>query len=94
MASPFPTAAAAVAERKIRAGSELVNFRTEHADGKILPKKGEKNVLITSALPYVNNQPHLGQPRAPPPPPPFPSTPPHPSPHLTLPQHSPPLSHA
>ncbi|GFS64653.1 methionine--tRNA ligase, cytoplasmic [Trichonephila clavipes] len=28
--------------------------------GPILPKKGEKNVLITSALPYVNNIPHLG----------------------------------
>ena len=27
---------------------------------KILPKKGQKNVLITSALPYVNNVPHLG----------------------------------
>lgn len=27
---------------------------------KILPKKGEKNILITSALPYVNNVPHLG----------------------------------
>lgn len=26
-----------------------------------LPKKGEENILITSALPYVNNQPHLGQ---------------------------------
>ncbi|XP_014220044.1 methionine--tRNA ligase, cytoplasmic [Copidosoma floridanum] len=26
----------------------------------ILPKKGEKNILITSALPYVNNVPHLG----------------------------------
>ncbi len=25
-----------------------------------LPKKGEKNILITSALPYVNNVPHLG----------------------------------
>jgi len=25
-----------------------------------VPKKGEKNVLITSALPYVNNIPHLG----------------------------------
>lgn len=30
------------------------------ADGAILPKKGQKNVLITSALPYVNNVPHLG----------------------------------
>ncbi|XP_048579966.1 methionine--tRNA ligase, cytoplasmic isoform X2 [Nematostella vectensis] len=26
----------------------------------ILPKEGEKNILITSALPYVNNVPHLG----------------------------------
>lgn len=25
-----------------------------------LPKKGEKNILVTSALPYVNNIPHLG----------------------------------
>ena len=26
----------------------------------ILPVEGERNVLITSALPYVNNVPHLG----------------------------------
>ncbi|CAI7663149.1 unnamed protein product [Penicillium bialowiezense] len=26
----------------------------------ILPQKGERNILITSALPYVNNVPHLG----------------------------------
>jgi len=26
----------------------------------ILPKDGEDNVLITSALPYCNNVPHLG----------------------------------
>ncbi|KAF5301126.1 hypothetical protein FQR65_LT08956 [Abscondita terminalis] len=26
----------------------------------VLPVKGEKNILITSALPYVNNVPHLG----------------------------------
>ncbi|CAG9766282.1 unnamed protein product [Ceutorhynchus assimilis] len=26
----------------------------------VLPKPGEKNVFITSALPYVNNVPHLG----------------------------------
>jgi len=25
-----------------------------------LPKKDERNILITSALPYVNNVPHLG----------------------------------
>ncbi|PSN64080.1 methionyl-tRNA synthetase [Corynespora cassiicola Philippines] len=30
------------------------------ADKKILPVEGERNVLITSALPYVNNVPHLG----------------------------------
>lgn len=27
---------------------------------KILPKSNERNILITSALPYVNNVPHLG----------------------------------
>lgn len=26
----------------------------------ILPVKGKNNILITSALPYVNNVPHLG----------------------------------
>ncbi|XP_050524768.1 methionine--tRNA ligase, cytoplasmic isoform X2 [Daktulosphaira vitifoliae] len=26
----------------------------------MLPKKGETNILVTSALPYVNNVPHLG----------------------------------
>lgn len=26
----------------------------------ILPEKGKRNLLITSALPYVNNIPHLG----------------------------------
>ena len=30
------------------------------AKKKILPIEGERNVLITSALPYVNNVPHLG----------------------------------
>lgn len=28
--------------------------------GCVLPVPGERNVLITSALPYVNNVPHLG----------------------------------
>jgi len=27
---------------------------------EILPEPGKKNILITSALPYVNNVPHLG----------------------------------
>ena len=30
------------------------------SDLRRLPKEGEKNVLITSALPYCNNVPHLG----------------------------------
>jgi methionyl-tRNA synthetase len=29
-------------------------------DPVVLPQPGKKNVLITSALPYVNNVPHLG----------------------------------
>lgn len=28
--------------------------------GTILPESGKRNILITSALPYVNNVPHLG----------------------------------
>jgi len=28
--------------------------------GEVLPVEGERNILITSALPYVNNVPHLG----------------------------------
>ncbi|CAO3638432.1 unnamed protein product [Cunninghamella echinulata] len=35
-------------------------FFTPNKDVEILPKDGERNVLITSALPYVNNIPHLG----------------------------------
>ena len=27
---------------------------------KVLPQNGKENILITSALPYVNNVPHLG----------------------------------
>ncbi|GAA5984239.1 hypothetical protein JCM5350_002876 [Sporobolomyces pararoseus] len=60
MASPFPAQPAESTERKIRSGVELKDFRKDRSDGKILPKDGERNVLITSALPYVNNQPHLG----------------------------------
>ena len=28
--------------------------------GKVLPQPEKKNTLITAALPYVNNVPHLG----------------------------------
>jgi len=30
------------------------------SENKILPTQGQRNILITSALPYVNNVPHLG----------------------------------
>ena len=30
------------------------------AKKEILPEPGKRNILITSALPYVNNVPHLG----------------------------------
>lgn len=36
------------------AQKDIVEART------VLPKPGQRNVLITSALPYVNNIPHLG----------------------------------
>jgi hypothetical protein len=28
--------------------------------GVVLPEPGQRNILVTSALPYVNNVPHLG----------------------------------
>lgn len=43
-------------------GKINVNTAVEYKKiaGKIAPKEGERNILITSALPYVNNVPHLG----------------------------------
>lgn len=35
-------------------GEEPPNFKP------VLPEPGKRNILITSALPYVNNVPHLG----------------------------------
>lgn len=31
-----------------------------HSSVPVLPEPGKRNILITSALPYVNNVPHLG----------------------------------
>ena len=31
------------------------------AESPVLPEKGKRNIMITSALPYVNNVPHLGK---------------------------------
>ncbi|KIR68675.1 methionine-tRNA ligase [Cryptococcus bacillisporus CA1873] len=46
--------------RNIReAGGLLMNIH-DPSKGPVLPKDGQRNVLITSALPYVNNVPHLG----------------------------------
>ncbi|RCH95938.1 hypothetical protein CU097_007600 [Rhizopus azygosporus] len=38
------------------------NVATKSVDKnvKVLPKEGARNIMITSALPYVNNVPHLG----------------------------------
>lgn len=36
------------------------DYKVKEQDKEILPKENERNVLITSALPYVNNVPHLG----------------------------------
>ncbi|KAI8059625.1 tRNA synthetases class I (M)-domain-containing protein [Gongronella butleri] len=37
-----------------------VTFKPQPKDVKVTPVEGERNILITSALPYVNNIPHLG----------------------------------
>lgn len=51
------------AEKKskgVAVSASTAKLRRRPREGKILPKLGERNVLITSALPYVNNVPHLG----------------------------------
>ncbi|KAG9032046.1 putative methionine--tRNA ligase, cytoplasmic protein rar1 [Serendipita sp. 407] len=48
-----------MAEQAIRDSPGLL--RNQRVDGQVpLPKEGETNVMITSALPYCNNMPHLG----------------------------------
>ena len=37
-----------------------VTIKLDHHERVVLPLPNEKNILITSALPYVNNVPHLG----------------------------------
>lgn len=36
------------------------DYNVKSFEHPILPRNGERNILITSALPYVNNVPHLG----------------------------------
>ncbi|KAK6358907.1 hypothetical protein TWF696_000083 [Orbilia brochopaga] len=45
------------ADRKI---NDNIKMKIPAPGEKILPEPGKKNILITSALPYVNNVPHLG----------------------------------
>ncbi|AEY99154.1 FAGR332Cp [Eremothecium gossypii FDAG1] len=42
------------------AANVRVGYSIKKQEGEILPREGERNVLVTSALPYVNNVPHLG----------------------------------
>ncbi|KAF6757306.1 tRNA synthetases class I (M)-domain-containing protein [Ephemerocybe angulata] len=46
--------------QKIRAEADVLRTVPAPGEQALLPKEGEKNVLITSALPYCNNVPHLG----------------------------------
>jgi leucyl-tRNA synthetase len=42
---------------------ELARIGTQkllHCSNRNLPTEGKRNILVTSALPYVNNKPHLG----------------------------------
>ncbi|KAF8604563.1 methionyl-tRNA synthetase [Ceratobasidium sp. AG-I] len=48
------------AERKIRNDPDLFVTIGREPGQTILPEEGKHNVLITSALPYCNNVPHLG----------------------------------
>ncbi|KAM9320970.1 methionine--tRNA ligase, cytoplasmic [Gastrophryne carolinensis] len=60
------TAAQQLSEEDIAAATEAWNKglaaipKLRPQQHPILPLEGEKNILITSALPYVNNVPHLG----------------------------------
>lgn len=51
-------------ERSVPKNTGTTNYLADHLirkpEGKLKPIEGERNILITSALPYVNNVPHLG----------------------------------
>ena len=56
-----PAPAAQAANKKAAVGISTSNAKIVRVNnGKILPVEGKRNILITSALPYVNNVPHLG----------------------------------
>ena len=57
----FKEGKAATTAARTTAGVSQSNAKIVRVNaGKVLPKKGKRNILITSALPYVNNVPHLG----------------------------------
>lgn len=60
--STFSKAATAGAKDKAKATISNSNAKIRRVGNNepILPKEGKRNILITSALPYVNNVPHLG----------------------------------
>jgi hypothetical protein len=47
-------------EQKKDRGGEVEEEGGQSKSGKKVPIAGKRNILITSALPYVNNVPHLG----------------------------------
>ncbi|XP_039480722.1 methionine--tRNA ligase, cytoplasmic [Drosophila santomea] len=58
-----PTVADTVTDEEISAAQAAFTYTAPKEfkeERTVLPKPGERNVLITSALPYVNNVPHLG----------------------------------
>lgn len=54
-----------VTKEEVQAAVSTFCFKAEVRElkaqkGPKLPVQGQRNILITSALPYVNNVPHLG----------------------------------
>ncbi|KAH3671722.1 hypothetical protein OGAPHI_000427 [Ogataea philodendri] len=49
-----------VPEKNTNKVKVLEGHSVKKSEGKLKPKPNERNILITSALPYVNNVPHLG----------------------------------
>lgn len=48
------------AKRRVKASKNTVMATSNTTTEPILPVDGKRNVLVTSALPYSNNLPHLG----------------------------------
>ncbi|KAL9938083.1 hypothetical protein V8E36_002706 [Tilletia maclaganii] len=59
MSYPYPPQWEPNSHSKISANLPHMHIPTDPSE-KILPKPGQPNILVTSALPYVNNVPHLG----------------------------------